>query len=144
MTTSALSRMLETEELSAFGGILKKFPQRGHILTTAHVRELVIGNVVRRVLSRSARMRRGSRRHVRRHTADARRAGGAGGRLRRADHSPAPAPDAWRAPPSSHSNKVEAFLKTAAKKRQFKVIIVVSAPSLKGQRTAKARSSREP
>ncbi|KAE9055365.1 hypothetical protein PF010_g32178 [Phytophthora fragariae] len=46
MTTSALSRMLETEELSAFGGILKKFPQRGHILTTAHVRELVIGNVV--------------------------------------------------------------------------------------------------
>ncbi|KAE8997207.1 hypothetical protein PF011_g15576 [Phytophthora fragariae] len=87
MTTSALSRMLETVELSAVGGILKKFPQRGHILTTAHVRELVIGNVVRRVLSRSARMRRGSRRHVRRHTADARRAGGAGGRLRRADRA---------------------------------------------------------
>lgn len=36
------------------------------------------------------------------------------------------------------SLSVEAFLKTAAKKRQFKVIVVESAPSLNGQRTAHA------
>ncbi|KAE9056350.1 hypothetical protein PF005_g32813 [Phytophthora fragariae] len=46
MTTSALSRMLETVELSAVGEILKKFPQLGHILITAHAHELAIGNVV--------------------------------------------------------------------------------------------------
>ena len=36
------------------------------------------------------------------------------------------------------SLSVEAFLKTAAKKRSFKVIVVESAPSLNGQRTAHA------
>ncbi|KAF4324275.1 hypothetical protein BBO99_00000213 [Phytophthora kernoviae] len=36
------------------------------------------------------------------------------------------------------SLSVEAFLKMAAKKRQFKVIVVESAPSLNGQRTAHA------
>uniref|UniRef100_H3G7M3 Translation initiation factor eIF2B subunit beta n=1 Tax=Phytophthora ramorum TaxID=164328 RepID=H3G7M3_PHYRM len=36
------------------------------------------------------------------------------------------------------SLSVEAFLKTAAKKRQFKVIVVESAPSLNGQRMAHA------
>ncbi|KAE9159636.1 hypothetical protein PF002_g32816 [Phytophthora fragariae] len=46
MTTSALSRMLETVELSAVGEILKKFPQLGHILITAHAHELAIGNVL--------------------------------------------------------------------------------------------------
>ncbi|KAH7463845.1 hypothetical protein PRIC1_006451 [Phytophthora ramorum] len=183
MTTSLLSKVLETVEWSTAGEILDKIRQLGHMLTKAHAHELAIGNVVRRVLY-----------------------------IIREEHSNAlklsaeAASGPVSAPPSSRGNNlsrslgtiltpgidtdlsipiadlklsvmegiaelvdeidslhvniadqameyihtdeviltfglslsVEAFLKTAAKKRQFKVIVVESAPSLNGQRMAHA------
>ncbi|KAL4157224.1 hypothetical protein PRNP1_006249 [Phytophthora ramorum] len=183
MTTSLLSKVLETVEWSTAGEILDKIRQLGHMLTKAHAHELAIGNVVRRVLY-----------------------------IIREEHSNAlklsaeAANGPVSAPPSSRGNNlsrslgtiltpgidtdlsipiadlklsvmegiaelvdeidslhvniadqameyihtdeviltfglslsVEAFLKTAAKKRQFKVIVVESAPSLNGQRMAHA------
>ncbi|EGZ19878.1 hypothetical protein PHYSODRAFT_312818 [Phytophthora sojae] len=185
MTTSVLSKVLETVEWSTAGEILEKIRQLGHMLTKAHAHELAIGNVVRRVLYI---IREEHSNALKLSSAD----GGAAAQV--------------PAPPSSRNNNlsrslgtiltpgtdtdlsipiadlklsvmegiaelvdeidslhvniadqameyihsdeviltfgmslsVEAFLKTAAKKRQFKVIVVESAPSLNGQRTAHA------
>ncbi|CEG38866.1 translation initiation factor eif-2b beta subunit [Plasmopara halstedii] len=186
MTTNVLCKVLETVEWSTAGEILEKIRQLGYMLTTAHTHELVIGNVVRRVLY-----------------------------IIREEHLNALkvlAPTTGTSPPATHtlglsSNRnnnlsrsldtiltpgtdtdlsipitdlklsvmegiaelvdeienlhvniadqameyihtdeviltfglslsVEAFLKTAAKKRSFKVIVVESAPSLNGQNMA--------
>ncbi|CAI5719918.1 unnamed protein product [Hyaloperonospora brassicae] len=188
MTTRVLSKVLETVKWTTAGEILDKIRQLGHMLTKAHAHELVIGNVVRRVLY-----------IIREEHSNALK-------LSLADTANGSAVAPVPAPLSSHSStssrslgtiltpgtdtdlsipiadlkmsvmegiaelvdeidslhvniadqameyihtdeviltfgrslSVEAFLKTAAKKRSFKVIVVESAPSLNGQRTAHA------
>ncbi|KAK1944073.1 Translation initiation factor eIF-2B subunit beta [Phytophthora citrophthora] len=188
MTTSVLSKVLETVEWSTAGEILEKIRQLGHMLTKAHAHELAIGNVVRRVLY-----------IIREEHSNALK-------LSSADSANGNAVAPVSGPPSSRNNNlsrslgtiltpgtdtdlsipiadlklsvmegiaelvdeidslhvniadqameyihtdeviltfglslsVEAFLKTAAKKRSFKVIVVESAPSLNGQRMAHA------
>ncbi|KAF4034348.1 Initiation factor 2 subunit family [Phytophthora infestans] len=188
MTTSVLSKVLETVEWSTAGEILEKIRQLGHMLTKAHAHELAIGNVVRRVLY-----------IIREEHSNALK-------LSSADAANGSAVAPVSGPPTSRNNNlsrslgtiltpgtdtdlsipitdlklsvmegiaelvdeidslhvniadqameyihtdeviltfgqslsVEAFLKTAAKKRSFKVIVVESAPSLNGQHMAHA------
>ncbi|KAG6620777.1 translation initiation factor eif-2b beta subunit [Phytophthora cinnamomi] len=178
MTTSVLSKVLETVEWSTAGEILEKIRQLGHMLTKAHAHELAIGNVVRRVLYI---IREEHSNALKLSSADAAPPSSRNNNLSRSLGTIlTPGTDTDLSIPiadlklsvmegiaelvdeidSLHVNiadqameyihtdeviltfgmslSVEAFLKMAAKKREFKVIVVESAPSLNGQRTAHA------
>ncbi|ETO81117.1 hypothetical protein F444_04510 [Phytophthora nicotianae P1976] len=177
MTTSVLSKVLETVEWSTAGEILEKIRQLGHMLTKAHAHELAIGNVVRRVLY----IIREEHSNALKLSSAAAPVSGRNNNLSRSLGTIlTPGTDTDLSIPitdlklsvmegiaelvdeidSLHVNiadqameyihtdeviltfgqslSVEAFLKTAAKKRSFQVIVVESAPSLNGQHMAHA------
>ncbi|RQM10720.1 hypothetical protein DD237_002278 [Peronospora effusa] len=147
---------LKTVEWSTAGEILEKIRQLGHMLTKAHAHELTIGNVVRRVLyiireEHSNALKLSSMDT----TAPVSVCSSTSSSSRNMNLSRSlgtiltpgtdtdlsiPIADLKLSVMEGIAELVDEIdsLHTAAKKRSFKVIVVESAPSLNGQRTAHA------